>query len=494
MRQLTEKPNKRQAKKNQAKADAKAKAVVDAKNKADQDQKDAEVNAKAKARDAKEKLKPGTLGDLSNEFPEKEPISNTPEQNDTWWKDIDLKKSKKEEPKMSRLERKRTDGKGYKDEPKVDNSETPESGEEENIPDHGKGDNKKRSSGRPKDREVNSDTKEIRDKLDNEIHPLVDDMIVQMSRELRNKGNAHNKQYSRRDIHNYYDKIKKEYHATKKQFEDLKGSVKKYNSFWRGGGEKAADKIKKSFPFLWTDESVKQSKDRLAKQDSVDSDPLKVAEDSMTRAHNEYVIAGAIVKALQGGSKGISQSTVNDVADLTSEMFTTVFNYFKKYTPTMVEFSLEHDDEEPITEGTIRSDISKMWVVKYPTKNCKPEDIMSHSSFSNMYDMYGEGVTSDDIYGVYFDKTKAENIAKRLINKRNKVKTVELSEAVIEEARKKVKKRKPKKKKTKKKKRSPRRMKSSFNNAMARFYYTPTMSSDGEGSASGGGDGGGGGE
>ena len=158
--------------------------------------------------------------------------------------------------------------------------------------------------------------------------------------------------------------------------------------------------------------------------------------------------------------------------------------------------------EDNLTEG-IKSDIKKMWVVRKPTCKCEPEELLSHESFDNMYDTYSEGTTSDDVYGIYFDKTKATNIARRLVNKYNK-NIIEPSEEVIAEARLRISEAKKKKKKKAKtttakrkkvKKRTTRRVvrrPNSFN-ALAAAYYTPVMTKDPGYGGDGGGDGGGGG-
>jgi hypothetical protein len=504
MHKLTEKPKRRQAKKNKAKAD---KANVRA-------EEPKEEPTKEEPKAPTEKLTLDMFGDLKKEFPkDKQRKVYDKDTLDKWWTSIadkftstDAEDDVEGNPKeMSRLERLKTDGKGS-EEPTEEPTEEPEQSDSDegadDNPDHSTADNKSRGDGKVKDGEeggtpsTDADTDALRAKLD-KIHPLIDDMVIQVARKLKHKGNANNQVYSRRDVTDYRNDLKKTYDTTKTQFDKLKDSVAKYNSFWKGGGEKVADKIKANFPLLWTDRGKARAKANLKRNGDGDDSPLKTAEASMNSAHNDLTIVNGIIDALKGGNKGIDSKTIKDLVDLNADAFTKILDYFTAESPTLIEHTLS--DETPIVEG-IRSDVNKMWVVRKPITNCKPEELMSHSSFSNMYEMYGEGVTSDDIYGVYFDKTKATNIAKRLINKFNKTKVIEISDELIEEARKKKKKKKSskatvKKKRTKasKSKRRILRRKSSFNNALARFYGTSTSGSDPDSPGSmGAGDGGGG--
>ena len=282
-----------------------------------------------------------------------------------------------------------------------------------------------------------------------------------------------------KDIEDYYDKLKSENEKAVSKYELEAGKIKDYKSIL--DPDRVDDWFKTKLPFLYTHTAVAKAKQRKRERTGMQANEIiQMAKNAVMSSYKSQEIIEILIKILR--KYQVESNMIYNFLE-NPDILKHIVDGFKGY-----EFDEEKYKKKYNLNESIKSDINKMWVVKNPTKKgMQVDSLLSHASFDNMYTMYGEGVTSDDIYGVYFDKTKARNIAKRIINKYDRDNSpIEPSEEIIEEARKKRK----KKKKTKKKySRRPKRTKSIIRTD---YTYIPSMRDDSGSAGDMGGDAGGG--
>ena len=73
-----------------------------------------------------------------------------------------------------------------------------------------------------------------------------------------------------------------------------------------------------------------------------------------------------------------------------------------------------------LLEG-VKCDITGFWIVYTPAMECEVEEMLEYSSFSKLMEKAAKRKkVPKNIYGIYFDKSKATNIANRLLKRMRK--------------------------------------------------------------------------
>lgn len=68
----------------------------------------------------------------------------------------------------------------------------------------------------------------------------------------------------------------------------------------------------------------------------------------------------------------------------------------------------------------IHDEVGKFWVVTKPSPHSDIQDIVFQTNVMGMRLQFLGGLHQDEVYGFYKTKTKAMNIGKKLLTKRNK--------------------------------------------------------------------------
>lgn len=445
MEPLSEKPKKRQAKKDAKKAQANSEPVTNiAKDNQKTGKSTSSGNDTSNNKDAFEGLELTPFNDSINRDTE-----------DRWWSIVldnyDLDNLPAEDPIV----------KGNND-------------DDEELP-SGEGNNEGGTDREDPDKVVKKYENEL-DEIDRDILYYLGELNSYIKRAHRRKGVV-----AQKDIEDYYKDLERKSEKVEHEFELAKAKKSDYESFL--SPEKVEDWFKTNLPSIYTKTAVAKAKKRKSERSGMQAEQIiSNAKKALLSSLKHQEIIELVLDILkQSGVKSESLKGFLSNPDILKH----IVDGFKNY-----EFDAGKYKKKYNLKESIKSDISKMWVVKNPTKKgMQVDSLLSHASFDNMYTMYGEGVTSDDIYGVYFDKTKARNIAKRIINKYDRDNSpIEPSEEIIEEARKKRKKKK--KKKTKKK--STRRPKRTKSIIRTDYTYIPAMRDDSGSAGDMGGDAGGG--
>jgi hypothetical protein len=442
----------------------------------------------------------------------------TPTINKTWWESIEVPTTAQSTSAGVKDSQETSDEHQASSDAKVD-GDTPidePTDEHEPEPDEDDGDLPKTSgvqnttttSGDP-----TADLKSAKGALST-IHNMIPGTIAFVRGVLLQKEKESGNKSSAEDVESILKRQQVSEKRKAEEYYNFNAKIKDYHSKL-SGGDRFADFLKINAPFFYTNVATNDAKRNSASMDpnntkAVMEESYKLANDQHHKVQILKIVTDVLVDGGNTNPVMMSSLLSSEAGDQLKvyEEFVTKFQGFKATDLKKVEMPKpkpekdaepKPDEESEKTDSSlsesIRGDVRKMWVVRRPVSGENvASDLLSHDSFDNMYNMYSEGITSDDIYGIYFDRTKALNVAKRLVTKFSK-RVIEPSEDAIMEARKRRKKKKKKttarKRKTKKKTRpKPKRRKSTFGNALAMYSHTPEMSSGPDG---GGGDGGGGG-